>query len=112
MNAAQIAYLAAKAQHEATRDAAIAYMAPYDHLIYGTDEEAELYCQMSESAPNDAVTMKILVAAENALIEWALNKVDKVARLGEEKNSIEIVRRHMSNRKYRQQVLEAAMKLV
>lgn len=111
MNKFQLAYIAAQAQHEERVNAFIAFMKPFGHMIDGNEDEQEAYDQIAEAAPDFSETSSILRTAETALIEWALNKVDGIAHIGEEKNAIETVRRNMNNIIYRRRVVQAAMKL-
>lgn len=114
MNKFQLAYIAAQAQHEQRKAEFAAFMKPFEHMMFSDiEDEMEAWGLIAEAAPSERETAEIMHAAGTALIEWALNKVDKIAHIGEEKTAIEIVRRqYRSNYTARQRVIEMALKLV
>ncbi len=108
MNTIQSNYIIAKANHEAVKIAHDAYADSIEHLFDVDDMSA--WDDAMESAPEYMPSLNALLAAEEALIDWAFEKAVAVAFL-DQMSDIALVRERTSNLKIRKQIIEGALKL-
>lgn len=114
MNAQQTAYQIAKAVYETAIAEKHSRLAPYDYMLDNSDDDFEAYT-IIEMGIHDELNIDAHAAnlrkAEDAMIDWALAKVNKVAFVGEEKNAIAIASAARNQFKVRKQLIDMSFKL-
>lgn len=114
MNKAQANYTNAKKVFEAALAAKRSHMEQYDAMLDNNDDDFEQYTILEMEAHEqfniDELKAK-LVAAEEALILWTINKVEQTVGglVGEEANAALIVLKNRNQPKVRAQLIAASM---
>jgi hypothetical protein len=112
MNSKQTAYQIAKAISEAAYAEKYARLAAYDHLLdsdEGIEEYTDLEMSIHAELNIDTLTAT-LRKTEDAMIDWALAKVEKVAFL-EEKSAVGFLSARRNQPKVRKQLVDMSFRL-